>query len=353
MTSPGTARPRIEGLTGLRFIAAAMIVVHHLQGLLWIEKGALSAVNLGNGVSFFFCLSGFILHYNYRDKIAAIPYWRFVARRFFRLWPAHVTVLALAALVFYPNVMANMLKSIGWPGIAAVALLQQSWVPNMTVYYAWNGPSWSISTELVFYVFFPLLSVWMARRAGATFMVVLAVVAAWLVFAQLVLFDPSIRGNAHGLGAINPIPRLYEFAAGILLCEVLIRTRALGPGSGGTARWTAYEVAAVVAVAGLLVVTRSIMIDIHNQIWPVVWSWLGASIMAPAFCGLIVIIARGHGHLSRFLSSAPMVWLGNVSFAAYLTHQPLITFFRRNGIADLPAPLGVSSMSRRCWPCPA
>jgi len=53
---------KLDQLTALRFFAALMIVVHHLVGVFGIKD---IGVNWGQGVSFFFVLSGFILTYVY------------------------------------------------------------------------------------------------------------------------------------------------------------------------------------------------------------------------------------------------------------------------------------------------
>ena len=53
---------KLEQMTSLRFFAALMIVFHHADGLFGIGHAPL---NLGQGVSFFFVLSGFILTFVY------------------------------------------------------------------------------------------------------------------------------------------------------------------------------------------------------------------------------------------------------------------------------------------------
>ncbi len=51
---------KFDQLTSLRFFAALMIVIHHSVDLFGISN---IGVNFGQGVSFFFVLSGFILTY--------------------------------------------------------------------------------------------------------------------------------------------------------------------------------------------------------------------------------------------------------------------------------------------------
>src|SRR5215212_7993368 len=60
-------RPRFDALTSLRFVAAAMIVLHHLKGNMGVPLSLPFPFGHGMrfGVSVFFLLSGFVLAYNY------------------------------------------------------------------------------------------------------------------------------------------------------------------------------------------------------------------------------------------------------------------------------------------------
>lgn len=327
----GVQSARLNALTGLRFFAAMAIVVHHMQGIL-IPRGTFDAVNLGNGVSFFFCLSGFILHYNYRSRISTIPAYKFLWWRYMRLWPAHVAALLLV-LFFVPNVVAFMERTNSPAEIARVVFLLHSLEPNRLVYYAWNSPSWSIATEMVFYSIFPVLCIAARTRPFVTWAAVLIAVLAYLVFAQTLMFDPDIKGNAHGLGAISPVPRLVEFASGIVVCEIFVYRHKIALRHAALT-----EIAAVLAVAVLMVATRNGFLAVRGDLPPVVASFLGATIMFPAFCVAILVFSVGTGPVSRILAARPIVWLGEVSFAVYLVHFPVLRFIRKylteSGMAD-------------------
>jgi len=56
---------KLNSLTSMRFVAAAMIVVHHSRGNFGIPLDAGGRFLLDQAVSFFFVLSGFILTYVY------------------------------------------------------------------------------------------------------------------------------------------------------------------------------------------------------------------------------------------------------------------------------------------------
>lgn len=142
---------RLDALTSLRFIAAAMIVFHHFKG----NSGVPAVLpfnfnfNFGVGVSFFFVLSGFILFYNY----PTLPTWdakrRFVVARFARLWPAHVTAIALTFLIA-PGYVAYLIPwSAAMLGhvILTVAMVQ-TWAPLGWMATSFNDPIFVMACEI-------------------------------------------------------------------------------------------------------------------------------------------------------------------------------------------------------------
>ena len=80
--SEPAVRGRLEALTGLRFVAAGLVVLHHAvrhfrpglvpdtEGLLgFVLRGVNDVLAAGNeAVSFFFVLSGAVLAYTYFDQ---------------------------------------------------------------------------------------------------------------------------------------------------------------------------------------------------------------------------------------------------------------------------------------------
>ena len=95
------AAPHLEALTGIRGLAAWAVVLFHLRvslvtvlpgwGMAIAAKGYLA-------VDLFFMLSGFVLWYNYADRLrsggwaATSQFWW---RRVARIWPLHAAILTL------------------------------------------------------------------------------------------------------------------------------------------------------------------------------------------------------------------------------------------------------------------
>ena len=148
---------KLDALTSLRFFAAAMIVVAHAHPLFG-SLGIANAAPLGQGVSFFFVLSGFILAYNYPELEGRKAVRRFWLARFARVWPLHAVMLLLwIALIF------NFDRHSYFPGVEGLArlganlLLLQAWVPLSLWSLSFNGVAWSLSAEFFFYAVFPFL----------------------------------------------------------------------------------------------------------------------------------------------------------------------------------------------------
>ena len=108
------------------------------------------------GVSFFFVLSGFILTHVYSSR-RDIGYWGFVRLRIARLWPVHLVTLLLVVLFVHPASFAGDGLFDRRLTLLANLPMTQSMFPFISYLFSWNSVSWSISTEICFYLCFPFL----------------------------------------------------------------------------------------------------------------------------------------------------------------------------------------------------
>ena len=163
--------PRGGALDALRFVAALFVVVFHFGDQAPL---ALSEMHpfLGRGylaTDFFLMLSGFVLAKAYGPAVAAhrISLGRFWSKRFVRCYPTHLITLAvLAAMVGLGSVLGLVSDNAGrfdWSGLPAQILLLHAFGLGGG---HWNIPSWTISTLLICYLFFPTLWRHMLRVTG-------------------------------------------------------------------------------------------------------------------------------------------------------------------------------------------
>ena len=151
----------IRPLTGIRGIAALMVVLHHYfadakipgQQYSFLSKGYLS-------VDLFFMLSGIVLAMNYSRSVTLQgtfrTYWTFILKRLARIYPLYISasifLLMIASARYYFKGIPFTPEQ-GLPTIIANVLLIQSWGLGQSIV----GSAWSISTEFFAYIFFPVL----------------------------------------------------------------------------------------------------------------------------------------------------------------------------------------------------
>lgn len=291
------------------------------MGHIWLPRS--SVVVLGQGVSLFFVLSGFILHYTYRDRLRELGARRFIALRFFRLWPLHLAAIAFI-LVIFPFSLGWFRNNLSFGQVSAVVLMVQAWALDLGTVYAINAPSWSISTEMAFYASLPFLAPWIQRGPARTLTAIAAFTLLWLIGLQAVTSDPDVF---HVLVGINPLPRVLEFAAGVALCEWMLR---LAPsGRHSPLVWTAIECAAVVACALSMLASVPLTAMLRETVGGAFAQYVTVAGAFPAFTALIGVLYLQRGWVSVLLSQTVWVRLGEWSFAFYLFHQPAIRWWEQ------------------------
>ncbi|MFT4038678.1 MAG: acyltransferase [Thermomicrobiales bacterium] len=359
-TPAATERGHLRPLTSLRFIAASMIVLLHAQGMFGISRGIAEPFLLAQGVSFFFVLSGFILVYVYGEleQMGTRQFWR---ARFSRIWPAHVAALLLLLLLL-PSARPTLDRDSIISLLANVSLLQ-SWTPTGEQWSSFNGVSWSVSTELGFYLLFPLLIVGWRRTWPWKLLGVLLLTLLLLALGNAGVF-PMEQANAQGLANImvlrvHPLARLFEFTLGMSAAVVWQRLAARRP--AGFAAASLWEGAALLGLGVLMFNSAAWAGAAAQRDWvgSAGWVWLtNGGIPALGFAVLIVVLALGGGAVSRLLSAPLLVLLGEISYSSYLIHQILIRYAEANvqPLAALPSWLQLGLfvgltllLSYLCW----
>ena len=306
--SPPPAR-HLDALTGLRGIAAWMVVLYHIRFSLTGLFPAPVITGLGKGylaVDLFFMLSGFVLWYNYADRLAqgGLPAVRqFLWRRFARIWPLHALIMVLFigyALALWAK--DKDIASYPFDQLPLHLLLAQNW--GMTSELAWNHPAWSISTELAAYLVFPLFV--SALQWSRVPLAALLAICAGLLGSVALLFA------AHGLGSLGSDITglglwrcLLEFAAGCLLCMLWHH-------------WRDLRLAA--PLAGL------------TCLGALATGWLAqlpeTTFMPLAFASGLMALALSRSFITRALGQGTLLYLGEISYSTYLAHFLLFIIYK-------------------------
>lgn len=311
----------IKALTGLRIVAAVWVVLFHFRPLLEQAapgfRSALAPVldSGAQGVDLFFILSGFVLTWNYLDRMGEYWSWRsmlhFLWLRLSRVWPVYLVTMHLAALwiIFTLNVghvPSEAAHTLTATNYVRQFLLVQLWFAPYFDDTSWDGPAWSISAEWLAYILFGALVLVIFRIARATRargLIYLAVAAS---------LPPVVLLMATGL-FYTPwswLPRIImQFTAGALVCAAV---RKLQPGD--RARMGA-------GVASLLIATAIISILYWLDANPIPSIYDSAGLVDVLFVPLVLTLAMGVGTLPAVLSIRPIVYLGHISFSLYMVHE--------------------------------
>src|SRR5580700_7705233 len=359
MTTAETAgrRPDVPALTGLRFLAAFSVLLAHglsatltnnepPQGtVLWLMQAS------GFGMTLFFVLSGFVIHYNCAGLVTdgrlrgiAAFFWA----RFARLYPLFLLMMLVYVLVSQRHVAywtgrPEDINAI-FQALPYFLLSIQSWIYKLigggALIDAIRGgspPTWSISTEWFFYFAYPIIA-WFILRARAP-AIILLIIGVWCVLwtsFSTGLYDRTPQIDAWAVGHFGPIAemqnhedsfvrwllyvspylRIGEFVLGAITAQLYIalqqhdvtrRENTLG----GALFWAA-------ALSVLLVTYLEYSPDVPMTIFRKMNMNFA---LAPSVALLIFCAARYQNAASRLLTSRPAIALGEASYSIYLVHS--------------------------------
>lgn len=311
----------IRALTGLRIVAAVWVVLFHFRPMLGDAspgfRDALAPVlDCGaQGVDLFFILSGFVLTWNYLDRMGRS--WSVRANLYFlwlrlaRVWPVYLVTLHLAAVwvIFtlhvghVPSPEAGQLTAISY---VRQILLVQLWFQPYFDGSSWDGPAWSISAEWLAYLLFGLLILVIFRMKHAT----RARGLMWLAFAASLPPVVLLLASGQFYTPWSWLPRIVtQFAAGALACAAVRRLRP----TDRARRIAGYlSVLVGVAIVGILYL-------LHAH--PLAGVEDSGGVVDVLFVPLVISLAIGVGSLPALLSTRLMVFGGQISFCLYMVHE--------------------------------
>jgi peptidoglycan/LPS O-acetylase OafA/YrhL len=327
--SGGRVLPQLDALRGVAILA---VFVQHLgdRFMPFVEDEAgralpaawlpwvLTALHHAHwGVDLFFVLSGFSLAQGYLrafDRGAAPTSARaFLIRRAARILPGYYVAL-LVTLAFHRSTLAL-------PGFAAAALahlviLQGYWTPGGIVII---GATWSLTTEVHFYLLLPLLArplLDRARGARRLWIGAALVLGAWGTRALLhaLVLEPGVRSALLEATQRRWITsRLDEFVLGALAATAYAEIARRGL-AARAARLAPAGIA--LSLAALWVGFRlegELYLAPHGS-WPY-------ALVALATAALVLTTTLCEGRALRVVAPAPLAAVGVVSYGVFLYHQ--------------------------------
>ena len=305
-------RPRLDALTGLRWLAAFWVFGYHMQAFGSLPYPFDLPIRLGFlGVTFFFILSGFVLTWSMRPSL---PISTFYVRRFARIWPTHMVALLLAIPVFYTlsaDPADSWVKTLSIPILLLSVVLFQGFSRNPEILFSGNPAAWTLSCEAFFYAVHPFLGA-LLRRTSRHGALIVAMTTLTIAF----VYRGATQLGPTGWAANVPLPfdQLPMFVLGMAIAWAFVQ--GWRPRIPVTLAWVAFAVTiawlTVGPTAGLGVLS-DIAARFSNE-------------FATVVCALLIIaVASGtlRGRRS-WLAHPVMVRLGTWSYAFYLVHATVI-----------------------------
>lgn len=291
-------RPEI---TGLRAVAVLPVILFH-AGLSSFAGGYV-------GVDVFFVLSGYlitsILLREHRAGTFTIA--GFYERRARRILPALFVVVGLCIPFAWFWMRPGELIDFGESLIATIAFVSNVLFWRESGYFDGAAElkpllhTWSLGIEEQYYLVFPLFVGLLLRFRKHWLPIALAAVALVSFLISLWLSEAAPSANFYLIPS-----RAWELMAGSLL--------ALAP---------ALRPRNSLALLGLIMILAPVFLYDASTPFP------GVAALPPVIGTVLVIaFADSRSLVGRALSIGPMVWVGLVSYSAYLWHQPLFAFAR-------------------------
>ena len=302
-------------INAFRGFASLYVVLYHLRyynDFDWF--GAFPFVRYGYiGVDFFFILSGLIVSHVYLSKSASggPDFWKkFIWYRVARLFPVHLLIMLLMLLA---AVMPPLLAG-GEAGLTAqdykdwflLTFLVRQW--TLPADYAWNSPAWSISAEFFAYlVVFPVIACFTRNKPGRSAGVILAILGS-LLLLSMIAGAGTINIKAHA-GPLLRVTGGFVLGSGLYL--ILSSLQAVR-------NWDRLLAVSLVALAILLLAAPAIGAA----------GWPADLVLIAGLVATISCTYLASGPVSGWLSRPGLFWLGEISFALYLCHIPVMRLCR-------------------------
>ncbi len=337
------ASRRLTGVDGVRALACLWVFASHASVLPALAGHAPRLLRLGGmGVPVFFVLSGFLL---------SIPFWQaratnhalpplgpYFLRRLARIIPAYFACILILTVAL--NLWASK-----WNLVEVFTCLTfTSHLFPATYTPRFDGPLWSVSVEMWFYVLLPLAA-WLGCRAPTRSLARLFIVVmmadlalaqtAYLHLAPLIEKSaglPAYLFHATASSTTKNVPTLFaQFLAGVLAADVylsLSRTAKAGvrvgdPQSRPLRAFNRFDVVVLVSLAIILLGLQGVLR------WPALASMGYGWPTFQLLIGTLLVCLPLSARAGRLFDLAPLRLTATLSYGIYIWHMPAMDLLGR------------------------
>lgn len=321
---------RFPTLTSFRGVAALVVIAYHARNFFGapIEEFALS-IDAWFGkaylaVDFFFVLSGFVICHAYLNRFheagqaGAIDASRgrvakeFILFRFARMWPVHIFFLLIwladqTALHFWNpfDVPREAFKGEAYSLYSFITNIFMVHAWDLHHSTSWNFPSWSVSSEWLAYLTFPITSalVYKARHH------ITRILLAAAILGGLYWFKGNFYDDARALGWFRFHGSWARVLASFLYGALIYRTYLAAPWMSKTKGKTTFALIAL------------------SMIWCAALFLQWDEVIMIAGFGPVLLAAAHFDEAHQRVEKGPLVYLGSISLSTYLAHAILLRWW--------------------------
>ena len=322
---------RDQALDGLRAVAALMVVFYHCGVQLQVPPFVIPGYS---GVHLFFVLSGYLISRPFWARLVneqPLPSWRkYAVRRFVRIYPTYF----LALVVFITMRFAGHLRAPTFADVLLHLLLVFNW-GDAAQFLAINIAMWTLAIEAQFYVLLPFAAGLAKKlaptrgRLGVLLVVLAFVLVGWV--SRWLEYRSTLPGQ---LRFRLPFSFFDLFATGMLVAYLELTQsaflRARLRVRGGL----------LLLAAALLLGTNYWLVAVGGSDWlsppTLALACLYPTLICVAFALILLVLLTRTRHRVAILTSAPFVFIGQISYSMYLFHVGVGYFL----LTRLPHALG-------------
>ena len=283
-----------SALTGLRFVAIAMVLLEHFAGFIGypISSGLF-------GVNLFFVLSGFLITsilVSQQDLSPLKAYLNFLARRGLRIFPIYYLTIVVLLIIKAPFILQR------WPYLVTYTYnYQLAYLNFPSEPYR---PMWSLCVEEQFYLFFPIIAIALRKRWWSLLTVCSLLISIGILQLFFAVLTPA------GYNYVSLITNMIPLALGAV--------GAMISNKNFFVKWLFNNY--LIEVFALVLIAVS-MYFFNYPFQMIIFSGLNLYLVIKAYHFRFSI-----GWINSFMTKKIVVLLGQISYGIYLYHN-LVQFY--------------------------
>jgi len=295
-------------IDGLRAVAVVSVIMFH-AGFSVFSGGFV-------GVDVFFVISGYLITTILIDEIENKEFniLHFYERRIRRILPAFIIMLLVCTLFSWFILNDSQLVEYGKTLIGASLFISNIVFWLSQGYFLESSEiipllhTWSLAVEEQFYITFPVfLCFLMPICKGRSFWVIFI-----LALLSFILCEWGWRNHPTANFYLAPT-RAWELLAGSI--------------SSYAVRAEFFRANNILSLLGLFFILLAVFVYDYTTPFPSFYAMLPV-----VGAVLIIIFSSSDVYVSRILASKPFIFIGLLSYSAYLWHQPVFAFFRISNV---------------------